>query len=151
MSPDPFSDPPPESPGERGAASGDGEPEPTPEELAWRAIVDNYGERAVIDDPEPTPPRAPEHSARPEPVAAEEDEHFVPPQPPPLPKPPPDRMLAWVGLFGVPMLVLAAVVLGLSFPSWLSVLLLGWFVGGFVFLVATMRPRPDDPDDGAVV
>jgi hypothetical protein len=111
--------------------------------------VENFGDRAVLDDPEP--PLAPPPPPPGPPPVAEEDEHFVPPPPPPLPRPAPERLLAWIGLFGVPVLVLIAVVLGIAFPSWLSVLLLAWFVGGFVFLVATMRDRPEDPDDGAVV
>ena len=48
--------------------------------------------------------------------------------------------------------MLAAVVLGWVLPDWVSMLLVASFVGGFVFLVATMpRERRDDGDDGAVV
>lgn len=140
MAPDPS----PDTPGDPGGEHGDRE---STEAAAWRAIVENFGERAVLDEPESTPAPAPPGPA----PGTEEDEHFVPPPPPPLPRPAPERLLAWIGLFGVPLVALIAVVLGIAFPPWLAVLLLCWFVGGFVFLVATMRPRPDDPDDGAVV
>ena len=60
--------------------------------------------------------------------------------------------LMWFGLFGAPLLMLAAVVLDLSYPGWLTFGLVAGFVGGFVFLVATMpRDRGDEGDDGAVV
>lgn len=80
------------------------------------------------------------------------DDHYLPPPPPRVPLASPPRLLAWLGLFGVPLLTLVAVVTGVSLPQWLSVLFMAWFVGGFVFLVASMRPGPrDDHDDGAVV
>ncbi len=50
--------------------------------------------------------------------------------------------------------MLLAVVARLTFPTWLSMGLVAAFVGGFVFLVATMdRPGGDGwgGDDGAVV
>ena len=59
---------------------------------------------------------------------------------------------AWLGLFGVPVLTLVALVVGLTLPQWLSVLFMAWFVGGFGFLVASMRSGPrDGHDDGAVL
>jgi hypothetical protein len=49
-------------------------------------------------------------------------------------------------------LMLAAVAFGLRYPGWLTFGLVAAFVGGFVFLVATMpRDGGDDRDDGAVV
>lgn len=137
------------------------------EDAAWRAIIDNYGDRPLIDDAAPDPePQQPPRASWPTPRPPSEDEpveddlpegpvpdalqdHYVPPPPPPLPKPPPARLLAWTGLFGVPLLVLVALVAGLSLPSWLGLILMVWFVGGFVFLVASMRPGPGDHDDGA--
>jgi hypothetical protein len=128
------------------------------EDALWRSIIDNYGERPTIDEQEiEVPPSlrdldAPRRVAEedPEPRAAEHEEHYVPPAPPPLPKPPPARLLAWVGLFGVPALVLVALVAGLDLAPWMGLILMVWFVGGFVYLVASMRPGPsDDYDDGA--
>jgi hypothetical protein len=154
-------------------------PPPDPEEpvsaedAAWRAIVENYGDRPALEDPSvPAEPEVvPEHDpgldvpgvdvagvevpgsprdltgpvSRPAP-----EDRFVPPAPPPLPTPPPARLLAWFGLFGVPFVILVALVARIAVPSWLGLLLMVWFVGGFVFLVASMGPGPgDDHDDGA--
>ena len=85
-------------------------------------------------------------------AARHEDEHFVPPEPPPIPRGTPARRLAWVGLFGPPLLMLLAVVLGWTFAPWFSMMLVAAFVGGFVFLIATMpRDSGDGGGDGAVV
>jgi len=127
------------------------------EDALWRSIIDNYGERPEIDEPEiEVPPSLrdlnapPRVEPEPEPPAPEPEDHYVPPTPPPLPTPPPARLLAWVGLFGVPALVLVALVAGLNLAPWMGLILMVWFVGGFVFLVASMRPgRGDDYDDGA--
>jgi hypothetical protein len=127
------------------------------EDALWRSIVANYGDRPEIAEPEVEVPP----SSRDLPRGSEDDEvndrptsdsqgHYVPPEPPPLPKPPPARLLAWTGLFGVPTFVLVALVARLVLPSWLGLVLMVWFVGGFVFLVASMRPGPgEDHDDGA--
>jgi hypothetical protein len=141
------------------------------EEALWRAIVANYGDRPEIPvlDAEPEVPRAgrdPGLSPRPDDAAApgattdgptgvphhapghDDEDHYVPPPPPPLPMPPPARLLAWVGLFGVPVFVLVALAAGLGVPALLGLVLMIWFVGGFIFLVASMSPG-EDHDDGA--
>jgi hypothetical protein len=165
------------NPDEPGTGSSEVEP-PFDENAAWAEIVAHYGDRPVMgasetveEDAQPPPPPAP---PRPHPrpknlfdrsyieantertgEASWEDEgHFVPPEPPPLPRLEPRRKLAWIGLFGAPTLLLIAVVFGWSFPSWLGSLLVAGFVGGFVYLIATMpRQRPGDwsGDDGAVL
>jgi hypothetical protein len=89
-----------------------------------------------------------------DPVVPDEEEHFVPPPPPPIPAPEPRRRVAWTGLFGGPALMLFAIVTGTSLPGWVMFLLSAGFVGGFVYLIATMNDsgrghRPGD--DGAVV
>jgi len=145
------------------------EQRPAPDDDAvWAQIVANYGERPEMG-PEataPTPPAAPTRAGvfdrsyldsvdGLETGATWEDEgHFVPPEPPPLPHLDPRRAIAWGGLIGGPFLLLVAVVFGLAYPTWLTGILVAGFVGGFVFLVATMpRGRHDDwsGDDGAVV
>ena len=71
-----------------------------------------------------------------------------------MPSTTPARRLAWIGLFGAPLLMLVAVVFPITYPTWVSMGLVAAFVGGFVFLVATMdRHRGDGwgGDDGAVV
>jgi hypothetical protein len=145
-------------------------------DAAWRAIVENYGERPELgssahEPAAPEPPSDPRavaaaglfdrsyldaHEARePESRDSSGDEgHFVPPEPPPVPRTTPARRLAWLGLFGAPLAMLVAVVAHLSYPTWLSMGLVAAFVGGFVFLVATMERHTDDGwggDDGAVV
>jgi hypothetical protein len=161
-----------------GTPDGHVEPDlPFDEEAAWRSIVENYGERPsigplTVDPPPletpPAPPRVdrvapfdrsyldahdadrPEHGDEHE--RADRHEHFVPPVPPPVPRGTPARRLAWVGLFAPPVLMILAVAFGWTFPSALSFALVAAFVGGFVFLVATMpRERDEDGDDGAVV
>ncbi len=126
------------------------------EDEAWRAIVENYGDRAEL---EPTDAQAPEPEPAPQPVAFEvpaelapsyDAERFVPPPPPPLPHVPRDRMLAWVGLFGSPTVLLTALVLDIRIPSLIGYLLVAAFIGGFVYLVVQMPRGPHDPwDDGA--
>jgi hypothetical protein len=133
------------------------------EDELWQAIVDNYGERPQIEElavdvpPSPRELATDDESDQDDPDTiggsnpADPEEHFVPPPPPPLPKPPPARLLAWLGLFGVPTFVLVTLVAGIELPSWLGLMLMAWFVGGFVYLVATMQPRPGGggSDDGA--
>ena len=144
------------------------------DEDAWRGIVENYGERVELEDEPPAEvPADPtadlagdpagesasgqrlERLFRPLPQPVEPDDEldddFVPPTPPPLPKLPPDRFLAWVGLFGSPATLLLCLVLGVSLPPWLGYLLVAAFIGGFVYLVVNMPRSTDiDPwDDGA--
>jgi hypothetical protein len=127
----------------------------TREDAAWREIVDNYGDRAEVDDqPPPAPPRAadpePEVEAEPAVVRPVEEDRFVPPPAPPLPRPAPPRAIAWAGVFGVPLLLIVSLVFGLDLPTVVDYLLLAWFVGGFGYLVATMSREPREPwDDGS--
>ncbi len=81
-----------------------------------------------------------------------EEEGFVPPPPPPLPRVEPDRMIAWVGVLGSPVVLLCALIFSIGIPTWLGYLLVGAFVGGFLYLVVKMPREPRDPwDDGAQV
>ncbi len=176
MTQDPEDASPEEPRDHRSGQPSDGGGRKLDEDAAWRAIIENYGERAHLDDapsssagPVEAPPADPVTPAPPatsgEPIeTAREDtprsgttgdgNHFVPPEPPPLPPLEPRRKLAWIGLFGSPVMMLLAVVFGLSPPGWVMGALVAGFVGGFGYLVATMpRSRPDDwpGDDGAVV
>jgi hypothetical protein len=85
----------------------------------------------------------------------EDDEgHFVPPEPPPLPTGDATARFAWLGVIGGPLLLLLAVLLGWEMTWWLATLGIGGFLGGFVTLVARMRGDEEDEDDpgrGAVV
>lgn len=144
------------------------------EEALWRSIVENYGDRVDLEPPqpdqatdepeaaeadEPVPPPMPAQTRREEPAEAHDwldayddpDDHFVPPEPERVATPEPPRLLAWAGVFGVPVVVLLLVVFRVTLPAWASLLCLAWFVGGFGYLVATMRREPpdDDWDNGA--
>ncbi|MFJ8543271.1 hypothetical protein ACIRFH_14865 [Streptomyces sp. NPDC093586] len=85
----------------------------------------------------------------------EDDEgHFVPPEPPPLPEGDTTSKFAWLGALGGPVLLLLAVVLGWEMTWWLTTLSVGGFLGGFATLVMRMRTGDEDDDDpgrGAVV
>ena len=84
----------------------------------------------------------------------EDEGHFVPPVPPPLPTVEPRRRAAWIALLGAPVVGLLLVLLQVALPSWVSSFLVCAFVGGFCYLVATMgqSARGDWPgDDGAVL
>ncbi|POX52925.1 hypothetical protein C3489_16890 [Streptomyces sp. Ru71] len=77
----------------------------------------------------------------------EDDEgHFVPPEPPPLPEADATAKFAWLGVIGGPLLLLLAVLLRWDMTWWLTTLAVGGFLGGCVTLV--MRMRTDDEDDG---
>lgn len=111
---------------------------------------------------EPTPPSEP-----PEPVIiwrgsredvdaelerAVPDEHFVPPDPEPLPRADAITWAAWIGVIGGPLLMFLLSAFGRS-SSLLAVASVAAFLGGFLVLVTRMRARrdPHGPDDGAVV
>ncbi|KJK39908.1 membrane protein [Streptomyces variegatus] len=85
----------------------------------------------------------------------ENDEgHFVPPEPPPLPTADPTAKFAWIGVLGGPVLLMLAVLLGWDMTWWLATLGIGGFLGGFTTLVMRMRTddeEDDDPGRGAVV
>lgn len=81
-----------------------------------------------------------------------DDDHFVPPNPPPIPRGDRITRWAWAGLITAPSALLLFSILGWSPPDELMMLLIGGFIAGFGTLVARMRGRsPHDPDNGAVV
>lgn len=124
----------------------------TNDDEAWRAIVENYGDRPQVEDPPPAPPE-PEPFAPP-PDDQDHDEggadRFVPPEPPPAPRLDLPRDLPWVGVFGVPAFLLISLMAGVTLPTWLGYLMVSGFVGSFVYLVFRMQRGGRDPwDDGA--
>ena len=120
------------------------------DDAAWQQIVDNYGERAEVPPADAPVVDSPTAEA-PEPFHVElYDEQFVPP---PLPPPPvirPERRLAWVGLIGSPVLLIAFTFLDYALPTVLTGGLVVAFLASFGYLVATMEPHDPD-DDGARV
>ena len=92
----------------------------------------------------------------PPPPAPEDDEgHFVPPAPLPLPQLDPVSKGAWAALFGGPAYLVIATAAGWSVPGIAAFCAVAAFVTGFAILVLRMNEPgpggPDDGDDGAVV
>lgn len=118
----------------------------------WQAIVAGFGESprmpAANDDvpgAQPTPA-----SSDWDPLA-EDTSTFVPPEPPPIPRPhhAVDRF-AWAGALGGPIVVLIAFFF--SLPTWIAALGGLAFAGGFATLIARKKDgEHDGPPDGAVV
>jgi hypothetical protein len=82
----------------------------------------------------------------------EDDEGYVPPDPPPIPRGDLVVRIAWTAVLGGPLFLLVAALTWQDLPAFLLFIALLAFIGGFVTLVARMpAERPDDPDDGAVV
>ncbi|MEU6997585.1 hypothetical protein [Nonomuraea sp. NPDC046570] len=85
----------------------------------------------------------------------EDDEgHFVPPTPPPLPKVDLTTKLAWVALFGGPAYLLVAAMANWEMQGWALFTAVAAFIGGFVALVVRMGDGPPNDsgwDDGAVI
>lgn len=125
----------------------------TDDDEAWRAIVENYGERARVEDPPAAPVEpTPEPDDATYAVAPASEDRFVPPPPPPAPALDLPRHLPWLAVFGVPTVLLVSLLVGLSLPTWLGYLMVGSFVGSFVYLVKNMKRGGRDPwDDGAQV
>ena len=87
-------------------------------------------------------------------VPDDDDDHFVPPVPPPLPRLDALTKGAWLALFGGPAYLLIAVMADWQVPGWAAFLAVAAFIGGFATLVVHMGERPprdSGPDDGAVV
>jgi hypothetical protein len=91
----------------------------------------------------------------PDAMRADDEEHFIPPAPPPLPKLDPMAKGAWVGLFGGPGYLMVATIAGWSVSGLAAFCAVAAFVAGFAVLVLRMHDPgpggPDDGDNGAVV
>ena len=121
------------------------EPTPLPdhEQQAWDDIVSRLG--GSMGEPMVAP--VPRQEFDP---LADHDESFQPPEPPPLPRPSDAwAKAAWGAVAAGPALILIANVLG--WDRIMSVLGMAITAGGFVGLVARMKDREDDGNDGAVV
>lgn len=136
-----------------------------PGERFWPAQEDagpeltvSHGPAPDADPPpfEPFEPAATAAAAADGPTAgsgpAVEEERYVPPEPPPLPRGDLISRLAWAGALGGPLFLLIAVIAWRSAPQILLMLAIVAFVAGFVTLIARMpQHRDDDDGDGAVV
>ncbi|MFF9480248.1 hypothetical protein [Streptomyces sp. NPDC014733] len=87
----------------------------------------------------------------------EDDEgHFTPPEPPPLPQADVTAKFAWLAVLGGPLLLVVMVLLQQPVTWWITVLGVGGFLGGFATLIARMKDDDEDgdgpaPGSGAVV
>ncbi|MEE1942469.1 hypothetical protein V1L54_24215 [Streptomyces sp. TRM 70361] len=81
--------------------------------------------------------------------------HFVPPEPPPLPRGDTTSRFAWLAVLGGPLLLVLTVLFQQEVTWWITTLGVGGFLGGFATLVMRMRDDEDDgfddPGRGAVV
>lgn len=78
------------------------------------------------------------------------DERYIPPDPPPLPRPRLVSGLAWLGAIGAPLFLLMAALFWRTIPAlWIGAAVLA-FVAGFVTLIVRMPDR-EEGSDGAVV
>jgi hypothetical protein len=86
---------------------------------------------------------------------ADDEGHFIPPVPPPLPKLDPVAKGAWTALFGGPGYLIVATAAGWQVSGLAAFCAVAAFVAGFAILVLRMHEPgpggPDDGDDGAVV
>ncbi|RFU83529.1 hypothetical protein DY218_26815 [Streptomyces triticagri] len=98
---------------------------------------------------------SPREPAKDDPEAEADDEgHFVPPEPPPLPSADTTARFAWLAVIGGPLLLLVAILLSWPMTWWLATLSIGGFLGGFATLVMRMSDddeEDEDPGRGAVV
>ena len=82
------------------------------------------------------------------------EEHFIPPPPPPLPHLDSVAKGAWTALFGGPVYLLVATLVGWTVPGWAALGAIAAFVTGFVVLVLRLGDGPSrgaGPDNGAVL
>jgi hypothetical protein len=137
---------------------------PDHEQRAWDAIVaDLSGQIDLGPQFAPDPPvdegtgsdgptGAGDH---PDPLAEpvdwdDEPDGYEPPLPPPLPRPADSiSRFSWAAVVGGPLIVILTNLL--EWDDWLAGMGVVLTVGGFVSLVARMKDREDDGDDGAVV
>jgi hypothetical protein len=145
--------------------------EPGPDAVAAWPEAENVPDAPAGADPQPPGPAAkdaPPPATRSivihpvisgprdyEPADDDEDAHFVPPEPPPLPESDVTTKFAWIAVLGGPLLLLGFVLFQIDLTWWAVTLGIGGFLGGFGTLVARMRPGGEDDDDlpggGAVV
>jgi hypothetical protein len=150
------------------------------EDEVWRQIIASFNEKA--EDPsaeQPWPDRenvaveepvrtdtkdaarddaedgAADDAGQPRAAPPEEDgDHYIPPLPPPLPKPDSLTKAAWLALFGGPAYLLLAALFTWPMDGWIVFVAVAAFIGGFVALVVRMGDGPPHDsgwDDGAVI
>ena len=90
-----------------------------------------------------------------DPTPADDEDHYIPPAPPPLPTLDSIAKGAWAALFGGPAYLVVATVAHWTLSGFAAFCAVAAFVTGFAILVLRMNPPdpggPDDGDDGAVI
>lgn len=131
----------------------DDEPSDAAPEAPAPAPSPNYfafpSPNAPNDPNDPSDPREPREGSEEEEAsaAASEDEGFVPPDPPPVPRPDNLRMAAWIGVLGTPVALVIVQLLDLGIAPIVGYAMVIAFLGGFGLLVSQMPSGPRDPDD----
>jgi hypothetical protein len=150
----PSGEGPPESrPGQGPAATpsgGGGHADPTSGADRTRVIRPAVPPRGA----EPAPGPAAGSEADPAPGAEDDEEHYVPPAPPPLPHLDPLAKGAWTALFGGPAYLVLTSIVGWNVPGWAALLAVMAFVGGFAVVVTRLGDGPsrgEGPGNGAVL
>jgi hypothetical protein len=125
-------------------------------DASFAEIVANWDAPAA--QPEPPAPPTPAQAAAAKPVdppanpaASYDDDHYVPPPAPPLPRLAPITRWALIGIFAGVLALVLPLMIGLNAPGWMCVLAVAAIVGGGAVMVARMGNEPRDGDDGAVV
>lgn len=125
-----------------------------PEIENLRARNDRAG---LTPEPRPRPPVGPPAEGHRVWTPAEDPDegHYVPPEPPPLPRGDTTAKFAWIAVLGGPALLLFDAFFWREIAGWPAWVGLSAFLGGFATLVARMKDRdedePPDPHGGAVV
>ena len=95
------------------------------------------------------------HQAPAERTPADDEDHYIPPTPPPLPTLDSIAKGAWAALFGGPAFLVVATAAHWALSGFAVFCAIAAFVTGFAILVLRMNEPgpggPDDGDDGAVV
>jgi hypothetical protein len=90
-----------------------------------------------------------------DPTPADDEDHYIPPAPPPLPTLDSIAKGAWAALFGGPAYLVVATAAHWALSGFAVFCAVAAFVTGFAILVLRMNEAgpggPDDGDDGAVV
>ena len=129
---------------------------PEHERRAWDAIVADLSGQIDLGPEFPADPPGPPVPSPPTTVdetegdeLEDDDEGYVPPHPPPIPRPA-DAIgrFSWAAVIAGPLLVLVTTLF--EWERWMADLGVILSVGGFVSLIWRMNERDDD-DDGAVI
>jgi hypothetical protein len=116
-------------------------------DAAFAEIVASWDAPAKASDP-PEPaasPSPPKHAVDPD------DDHYVPPPTPPLPRLATVTRWALIGIIAGVLALVLPLMIGLNAPVWTCAAAVVAIVGGGAVIVARMGNDPHDGDDGAVV